>query len=383
MRRKRFQKGSVRSRKHGRNKVWVAQWWQDGAKRSKVIGRCAAMPKSEAEARLAVILKPFNENSGFPEKPVYTFRVYVEEVFLPVIRRKWKESTRVTTEPRISFHLVPAFGDQLIKQITREQMQNFIDRIGATRSRSIVDHLRWDLNSIFKMAVSDGCIDFNPAAALFTGECKPQPEKRILTAEQIRLALGVLLTRERLIFRLAVFEGMRPGEILAIQVRHLHDKWISVEQRVYKGKLDTPKGRKGKNTSRKIGLSPGTVAELAQWKTMLLDRTPEGFVFASERNTPLDRANVWLRFMEPQLATVGLEWATFQVLRRTNASLARKLKLDDKVCADQRGHGLGVSMEVYSRSDLEQMCEAVAKLESEVIQETETAIQVRSGKKTE
>ena len=30
MRRKRFQKGSVRPRKHGRNKVWVAQWWEDG-----------------------------------------------------------------------------------------------------------------------------------------------------------------------------------------------------------------------------------------------------------------------------------------------------------------------------------------------------------------
>jgi hypothetical protein len=59
--------------------------------------------------------------------------------------------------------------------------------------------------------------------------------------------------------------------------------------------------------------------------------------------------------MQPRLATVGLEWATFQVLRRTNASLSRKLKIDDKVSADQRGHGLGVSMEVYSRSDLEQI----------------------------
>ncbi len=67
------------------------------------------MLKSEAEARLAVILKPFNVDSGFPEKPVYTFKVYVEEVFLSVMRRKWKESTRMTTEPRITVHLVTAF----------------------------------------------------------------------------------------------------------------------------------------------------------------------------------------------------------------------------------------------------------------------------------
>ncbi len=103
--------------------------------------------------------------------------------------------------------------------------------------------------------------------------------------------------------------------------------------------------------------------ELALWKTMILDRTPNGYLFALERNTPLDRANIWWRSLEPKLATIGLEWATFRVLRRTNASKSRNFKIDDKVSADQRGHGLGASMEIYSRSDVEQMCEVVAKLD--------------------
>jgi len=72
--------------------------------------------------------------------------------------------------------------------------------------------------------------------------------------------------------------------------------------------------------------------------------------------------------MKPALDAVGLGWATFQVLRRTNASLARKANVDDKGAADQRGHGLGVSLEVYAVSDLQQKLAAVAKLESEVIQ---------------
>ena len=72
--------------------------------------------------------------------------------------------------------------------------------------------------------------------------------------------------------------------------------------------------------------------------------------------------------MQPRLEAVGLDWATFQVLRRTNASLSRKAKIDDKVSADQRGHTLGVSLEVYSISDLEQKIDAVTRLESEVIQ---------------
>lgn len=72
--------------------------------------------------------------------------------------------------------------------------------------------------------------------------------------------------------------------------------------------------------------------------------------------------------MRPPLEAVGLGWAALQVLRRTNASLARKANVDDKVTADQRGHGLGVSLEVYAVSDLQQKLAAVVKLESEVIQ---------------
>lgn len=110
MRRKRHQKGSVRPRKHGKTKVWVAQWRENGQKKSRVLGRVSEMAKSEAGAFMAVILKRTNEDAGQTQKPLYTFGVYLEEVFLPLCRRKWKESTRMTTEPGMLFHLVPVNG---------------------------------------------------------------------------------------------------------------------------------------------------------------------------------------------------------------------------------------------------------------------------------
>ena len=70
---------------------------------------------------------------------------------------------------------------------------------------------------------------------------------------------------------------------------------------------------------------------------------------------------------------VCLEWVNFQVLRRTNAGLSRKARVDDKVSADQRGHGLGVSLGVYSISDLDQEIEAVQKLESDVFESAQDA----------
>jgi hypothetical protein len=72
--------------------------------------------------------------------------------------------------------------------------------------------------------------------------------------------------------------------------------------------------------------------------------------------------------LQPKLAKIGLGWVTFQVMRRTNASLGHKRGVDPKVAADQRGHGLGVSMDVYTQSDLDQKLRAVQALESEVVQ---------------
>jgi hypothetical protein len=55
-------------------------------------------------------------------------------------------------------------------------------------------------------------------------------------------------------------------------------------------------------------------------------------------------------------------------MRRTNASLGHKQGFDPKVAADQRGHGLGVSLGVYAQADLEQKLDAVRALDSAVVQ---------------
>ncbi len=188
-----------------------------------------------------------------------------------------------------------------------------------------------------------------------------------MSKEQICLALSVLDLRERIVFRMAVFDGMRPGEILAIRLGNIGSNSVHINQRVYRGNWDTPKGRKGKRTAREVALSPGTLAEIEEWKLSLQNQTSGGLLFPTERGTPLSRDNLWRRSLRPALQKVHLEWATFQVMRRTNASLSKKAKIDAKVAADQRGHGLGVSLEVYTMSDLEQKIDAVRRLESAVI----------------
>jgi hypothetical protein len=73
--------------------------------------------------------------------------------------------------------------------------------------------------------------------------------------------------------------------------------------------------------------------------------------------------NLWRRIIEPKLDDIKLKWATFQVMRRTHASLSRKAGVDPKLVADQLGHGLGVNLDVYTVAGLEQRLQAVNTLE--------------------
>jgi integrase len=182
-----------------------------------------------------------------------------------------------------------------------------------------------------------------------------------LDEHQVHTYLKVLDLRERLIARLAIFEGMRPGEILALRWPNIQGDRLFVEQRVYRRKFDSPKNGK----TRDGAISPGTLGLLEKWRH--LSAEGGGFLFPSENAAmPISLDNLWRRSMKPKLEVVGLEWATFQVLRKTNAALSKKHGVDPKVAADQRGHGIGVSMQIYTSSDIGQKREAVRKLDEAI-----------------
>jgi hypothetical protein len=63
--------------------------------------------------------------------------------------------------------------------------------------------------------------------------------------------------------------------------------------------------------------------------------------------------------LAPRLKTIQLEWATFQIMRRTHASLSRQAGIDPKLVADQLGHGLGVNLDVYTVAALDKRQEVV------------------------
>ena len=284
---------------------------------------------------------------------------FVELVYFPIYGKKWKASTLGANRDRVNREIVGTFGDRQLRQIKRSELQDFLDS-KAGMSFSTVDHLRWDLKQTFETAVGEGIAVKNPAVLLFTPKECPKPEHPTMSIEDVRLAFTVLPLRERLIVKLAIVAGMRPGEIFGLRRGRLSDTSADIQERVYRGGLDTPKTK-----PRVVALSSGVRQDLADWLAGSPDTGPDGWLFPSERlTTPLAKDNVMRRYIRPGLKEVGLGWVDFHVMRRTHSSLMEELGVSPKVISDQQGHGLGVHMDVYAQSSLQSRLEAVETLEA-------------------
>jgi integrase len=172
----------------------------------------------EAQLALAEILRPINEGtSGAPKVP-YTFSQFVEKVYLPHCRRAWKASIAYTSEHTVRLHLLPELGNQFLASVSMTDMQDLLEAKATVLAKTVVSHIRWYLNAIFKLAISDGFLKNNPAAELrIPKRCKAGRTIRALTEDEVIQYLDALEVRERLIAGLAIFEGLRPGEILALR----------------------------------------------------------------------------------------------------------------------------------------------------------------------
>jgi integrase len=356
--RRRFQNGSLLQR----GGSWVAQWWEDGHRRKRFLGLVAKMSKTAARRELSKIVSPINARETPPGQG-WEFRQFVDRVYLSFYRRKWKRSTAVTNEERINYHLIPTFGNSTLGSFDREGLQEFLDRKAAAGlSFSTVDHLRWDLKQMFDMAVAEGFLLRNPAQLIFTPQECPRPDTKIMTIKEVVTLFSILETRERLITQLAVIAGMRPGEIFALKWRRLEAEYADIQQRIYRGDIDSPKSR---YSVRWAALSDGLLRAIAEWRSVSLDPSPDAWVFPSEKlNTPVRKDNVWRRHFRPQLRKAGLGWVNFQVMRKTHSCLLKELDVDPQVRAEQMGHTVDVNENVYTKTSLERRREAVNRLES-------------------
>ena len=122
---------------------WLGMWWANGKRKSRVLGFVKDMTKSKARQEVGKIAAEENAKRQGAGR-VWHFGEFVEQVLFPDYSWKWRASTRGSTMNRISIHLVADLKDRKLAGLTRDELQDLLDRKAGKEglSFSTVDHLR-------------------------------------------------------------------------------------------------------------------------------------------------------------------------------------------------------------------------------------------------
>jgi len=151
-----------------------------------------------------------------------------------------------------------------------------------------------------------------------------ETDKTTLTWEQLRKALSEVSVRDRLLLELDMTNALRPSELFALRWRCFNPaaSTMTVSETVYNGKL-RPWGKTQRSLAT-VHLPKELASELAAWKQQSPDSSPEAFIFPDRTGGPLDTGNFRKRVLHRLAVKLELPKLTFQVIRRTIATLAQK-----------------------------------------------------------
>ena len=257
----------------------------------------------------------------------------------------------------IKKHILPHLGGLKLSALTAPIIQNWADTITSgpkpAHPDAALDAIS-SLRQIISLAQRRGQIVSNVVVEAAPEIDRPQRQKREIPSKD---EIKTMLTRStgylKVILHLAVFTGMRQGELLGllwddidfntetIHVLRSADRW---------GKLGRPKT---KSSVRDIPMAPTLVKMLKEWK-LASPKHSLGLVFCATRNAGVILPanfynNVWRLFMKDiGLFENDLPKYHFHALRHVAASLLIEQGEVPKVIQKIMGHAsIKMTYDVY------------------------------------
>lgn len=369
MARRRFQRGTLRKR-GTRSPVWELQWREDFIKAdgtigrravTKTIGRCADITKRQAQKAAEEILRPLNLGKLRPESAI-TVAEFWSRYFEPNVFPLLKPSTRRLYRDLFRLHLLPAFGCRRLPEIGTVDLQQFVLRkMDAGLGWQRAAHLRNLTSKLFTTARKWGLFaGENPALAVELPEKTYVRERRMLAPDQIPRLLSELAEPVRMIAQLALWTGLRVGEILGLRWGDVD--FVRLELRVARtfcrGDFGTPKS---KASRRVLPLPQEACQALAALRPVGAE--PGALVFRSARFTPLNDSNLLRRSLKPAGVRIGAPWLSWHVLRRTHCTLLQRAGGSLRDAQAQMGHAKGsTTLDYYTLETPDSQREAVENL---------------------
>jgi integrase len=226
----------------------------------------------------------------------------------------------------IDVHLLPAFGEQRIEDITPAAVEAFSARLAKRvhRGRPITPRTRNKilnvLSGIFSRARKVWGLPINPAAELERHPGRNSGDIEVFSPEEFHALLRAAFDdRDAAIYATAAFAGLRMGELRALRRRDVDfpRSVLRVRASYAAGELSVPKSGKVRSVPM--------VNEVAQRLAVLSGRDwftgDDDLVFSEHGGTWLNDDRLRRRY-ETALNAAGLRRLRFHDLRHTFGSLA-------------------------------------------------------------
>jgi integrase len=302
-------------------------------RRVGVLGAKSKMTKHQAQDSLEEVIAQRTGGSTQPraDERIVTLDWFTRNRFFPLREGStWKEGTAASRKSAIERDLLANFGEVPMEQIDKFMLQTHLNRLARTLSAGRVMHARFFMKAIFEEAIDQGFVERNPARKLILPKELRPVDRTTLTWEQLRLVLASVPLRDRILLTLDMTETFRPSELFALRWSgfDMNRRTLTVTQTAYRGKLRDY--GKTKKSLRTVHVPEGLGNELWLWKQQCPNPTPEAFIFPNSRRRNGVRRNGFIRtdnyrarVLKPLAMKLGLAKLTFQVLRRTMATLAQ------------------------------------------------------------
>jgi integrase len=216
-----------------------------------------------------------------------TFREYVDTVWLP--SRHIEASSLAAHQSYLNKHSYPFFGTTQIGRILPSDVQRWVTTATAGGlSAASVRKYHTMLHSVFKRALRDRVITFNPCEETEMPKVVAK-RRRTLTPAEYRRLMDAIPDQHRLMIQTAIETGLRWGELIALRPRHLDLERgrLTVSETIVEVPLRAaPNGQRmvlkpypKDNEPRTMGLSPELL-------TQLQDRIRERGLGPGDRSSP-------------------------------------------------------------------------------------------------
>jgi len=282
------------------------------------------------------------------------FSIYVEETYLPYVKRNKKPSTYASRETFWRLYIKPRVAKYALRDFTTPIVYGLLDDVARTHKVNVgsVAKLRSILHGIFKYAINTGAFPGgNPAEEVMLPETATKPQPTVAsTRDEVQAILKALKSKP--VARAAVaamaFTGVRPGEARGLR----WEEWDRVEQHIHVRRSIWHREEGEPKTQASVRF----VTVTDELRGILLDlwnakNCPmSGYIFAGCKGQPINLDNLARRVVRPVLKEAKIEWHSWYALRRFHGTEVRK----ESGSSDTASKALGNTKEVLDKHYLKQ-----------------------------